>query len=253
MTFIEDCLAGRTVLVTGASSGLGRAAAIAMSRCGARMILNGRDVDRLEQTKSKLQGTGHQTAAAELLDVDGTAELVKSLATTFGPLDGIYHAAGVTSTVPIRFMKQRQLEDIYRPSVYATYGIGRAAAQKGVMNSGGSIVLMSSISAVKGSLCMTAYSGAKSAVDGMLRSLSVELAPKNVRVNSIICGSVYTEMYEREAALIGESSIELTRSKHLLGFGEPNDIANAVIFLVSEGSRWITGTSITIDGGVTAS
>lgn len=252
MTFAEDCLASRNILVTGASSGLGRAAAIAMSRCGARLILNGRDSKRLEQTREKLAGDDHQIAPVELVDVDGTAEFVKSLARRVGPLDGVYHAAGVTSTVPIRFMKQRQLEEIYRPSVYAAYGIGRAAAQKGVMNGGGSIVLMSSISAVKGSLCMTAYSGAKRAVDGMLRSLSVELAPKGLRVNSIICGSVYTEMYEREAALIGEGSIEATRAKHLLGFGEPDDIANAVIFLVSDASRWITGTSMTVDGGVTA-
>jgi NAD(P)-dependent dehydrogenase (short-subunit alcohol dehydrogenase family) len=253
MTFAEDCLTGRTVLVTGASSGLGRASAIAISRCGARVVLNGRDENRLEQTRLMLSGDGHELAAAELADVDGAAEFVRALAKRLGAFHGIYHAAGVTSTVPIRFMKQRLLEDVYRPSVYATYGIARAAAQKGVMSDeGGSIVLMSSISAVKGSLCMTAYSGAKRAVDGMLRSLSVEMAPKNIRVNSIICGSVYTEMYEREAALIGESSIEATRTKHLLGFGEPNDIAQAVIFLLTDASRWITGTSMTVDGGVTA-
>jgi len=250
--FIADLLADRRVFVTGASSGLGRAAAIGLSRLGARVAICGRDEGRLAETLAQLDGEGHLSVPAAITDTDGTAELVKDVAKRFGTLHGVFHAAGISLTMPVRMTKQSAVEDTFGPSVYGAFGIARAAGQKNVMAERSSIVLMSSISAERGHNGMMIYSAAKSAVHGLVRSAAVELAPKGVRVNALIAGSVYTEMYAREVERMGPDWIAGVGAKHPLGFGETDDITNAVAYLVSDAGKWITGTTWTLDGGYTA-
>lgn len=250
--FRSDCLAGRHLFVTGASSGLGRAAAIALAGYGARVVVSGRDAARLEETRTRLAGEGHHAVAADFTDADAAAELVKEIVKQGGPLDGVFHAAGVSMTLPVRLMKQDRIDDVFRPSVYGSFGIVRAAAQKNVMNDGASLVLMSSISANKGHTGMTAYSGAKAAVDGLVRSAAMELAPRRIRINSIVAGAVYTEMYAREVDRMGEEWIASVGAKHPLGFGAVDDVSAAVTFLMSDAARWITGTAMVVDGGYMA-
>jgi NAD(P)-dependent dehydrogenase (short-subunit alcohol dehydrogenase family) len=252
MIFKDDCLAGRNILVTGASSGLGRAAAIGMAQVGARVILSGRDPARLEETRSRLPGEGHETRAAAFSDVDSAAELVRLVSKDVGGLHGIYHAAGISLTLPIKLTKQSHIDEVFGPSVFAAFGIIRAAGQKNVMAERSSLVFMSSVSADRGHGGMMVYGGAKAAVHGMVRSAAVELAPKGIRANAIISGAVYTEMYARHAETMGPEWIPSVGARHPLGLGQTDDMTAAVIFLMSDGGRWITGSLMTVDGGYTA-
>jgi NAD(P)-dependent dehydrogenase (short-subunit alcohol dehydrogenase family) len=252
MIFTPDCLAGQHVLITGSSSGLGRAAAIVAARHGARVVITGRDAGRLDSTLTQLDGNDHKAVAGELRTADETVDFVKAVVAEGGPLDGIFHAAGISMTLPVRLIKQKQIDEVFRSSVYGSYGIARAAAQKNVMNDGASLIFMSSISALKGHNGMTIYSSAKAAVDALVRSAAMELAPRRIRANSILCGAVYTEMYAREVDRMGPEWIAGIGAKHPLGFGQPDDVANVVIFLLSEASRWITGSAMAVDGGYMA-
>jgi NAD(P)-dependent dehydrogenase (short-subunit alcohol dehydrogenase family) len=252
MIFAPDCLDGRRIFVTGASSGLGKAAAIALSRHGAKLAISGRDSARLETCLSELEGEGHRAVVADFRTADEATDLVKSLVKDGGLLDGIFHAAGISMTLPVRLIKQQQIDEVFRSSVYGAFGISRAAAQKNVMSDGGSILFMSSISALKGHNGMTVYSSAKAAVDGLVRSAAMELAPRRIRVNSILCGAVYTEMYAREVDRMGPEWIASVGAKHPLGFGQTDDVSSAVIYLMSDAARWITGTAMAVDGGYMA-
>jgi NAD(P)-dependent dehydrogenase (short-subunit alcohol dehydrogenase family) len=252
MIFAQNCLAGRRILVTGASSGLGRAAAIALSECGAQVILTGRDEARLEETRGQLSGAAHQAVTMDFRTADDMAEFIKGQVKEGGPLNGVFHAAGISMTLPVRLIKQQQIDEVFRSSVYGAFGIARAAAQKNMVVDGGAIVFMSSVSALKGHNGMTVYSSAKAAVDGLVRSAAMELAPRAIRVNSIVCGAVYTEMYAREVDRMGPEWIASIGAKHPLGFGRTDDISNAVIYLMSDAARWVTGSAMAVDGGYMA-
>lgn len=244
-----SCFTGRRILVTGASSGIGRATSILLSQCGAEITINGRNLERLEETHSVLSGAGHTTSIAALSNADDTAEWIKNLAFSNGPYDGIFHAAGMASIKPVRLLKQSHLDEVLGSSLMAGFGIAKSAAQKGVMADGGSIVYMSSVAGARGQAGMSAYSAAKAAVDSLVRSLACELAPRKIRVNSIAAGAVETEMLTRLNCLMGEEGAANCENRHLLGFGSSTDIAHAAAFLLSLASAWITGTTMVVDGG----
>jgi NAD(P)-dependent dehydrogenase (short-subunit alcohol dehydrogenase family) len=250
--FADKCLLDRIVLVTGASSGLGRASAVAFSEAGATVILTGRDRSRLEETKSLLAAGGHGVFAADLANADGAADLVRDAARQHGAIDGIFHAAGTFSVLPVKVTKQRHLDAAFNASVFGAFGIARAAANRNVMRDGGSIVFMSSVAGERGSSGLTAYASAKAAVTGLNRSLAAELAPRHIRVNMIVASTIETEMHERTLSNADMDYVEMNRARHPLGFGSPADISNAALFLLSDASRWITGTSLTVDGGYLA-
>ncbi|WP_334025909.1 SDR family NAD(P)-dependent oxidoreductase [Burkholderia gladioli] len=247
--FSERCLAGGTYLVTGASSGLGRAAALAIAAAGARVIAGGRDAERLAATLDALPGSDHVAAAHALDDADVCADWVAQLAELHGPLRGVFHAAGTELIRPARMTRQAQLDETFGASLFAAFGIARAAARKGVMEDGASLVLMSSVAASTGQVGMTAYSAAKAGIEGLVRSLACELAPRRIRVNAIAAGAVRTAMHERLTRGSPDEAVAAYESSHLLGFGEPEDVAGAALFLLSGASRWITGTALAVDGG----
>lgn len=249
--FKPDALQGMTYLVTGASSGIGRATAILLADCGASVILNGRDQDRLNETLSTLNGTGHLVAPATLETADQTNDWLKTLLESTGPLTGVFHSAGIEMIRPVRMIKQAQLNDVLASSLYAAFGIARAMSGKNAMVEGGSLVFMSSVAAATGQVGMTAYSAAKAAIDGMVRSLACELAVKYIRVNSVAAGAVHTAMHERLTKGSGDAATQAYANAHLLGFGRPEDVAQAAVYLLSPASRWVTGTTLLVDGGYT--
>ena len=250
--FAADCMAGRSVFVTGASSGLGRAAAIGLSKVGARLLLNGRDEARLQETRAMLDGEGHSLHPAELSSADATADLIKQATQEAGPLDGIFHSAGIFSVLPAKLTKQRAMEDVFNSSVPGAYGVARAAAQKKLVNDGASIVFMSSVAGVRANVGLIAYAGAKAAILGLNRALAAELAPRAIRVNAVVSGTIETEMHRQMLAKSADAQSDANLAHHPLGYGQPEDIADAVIFLMSRASRWITGTEMVVDGGYLA-
>lgn len=249
-TFSDTCLANQTFLVTGASSGIGLAAAQLLSACGARLIISGRDISKLESALASLDKRAeHLLEPQALVNADETADWIKSLTQKYGPLNGIFHSAGSELIRPVRLTKQEQLNEIFSTSVFASFGVARAAGQKGVLVDGASVVFMSSVAGSTGQAGMTAYSAAKASVDGMVRSLACELAPRRIRANSIAAGAVKTAMHERLIKNSGDAAMQSYEHAHLLGFGDPTDIANAVVFLLSDASSWMTGTTMFVDGG----
>lgn len=252
-TFAKNCLEGRHILVTGASSGLGRDAARKFAEAGARLTLMGRDVERLDATRASLPGSGHGAKATEFGgDLEATADVVKSIAADSGALDGIFHCAGIELVRPMRMFKNDHAASLLGASVYAPLGIARACAMRGVLNDAASLVFMSSVAGLRGTGGMVGYSTAKAAVDGMVRSLACELASRRIRVNSIAAGAVQTEMHDRLAKTLGEASLADYEKRHLLGFGHSENVASAALFLISDAATWITGTTLSVDGGYTA-
>ncbi|MDR7334700.1 SDR family oxidoreductase [Roseateles asaccharophilus] len=249
--FNEHYLAGKRVLVTGASSGIGRQAAITLAACGARVCLSGRDAGRLQATLDLLPGAGHTLLPLDLNGDDGIADAIQADAKASGSFFAAFHAAGVSMVRQVKLCKSKQFDDVFASSVQSAMAISRAMSLRGVMDDGGALVLMSSVAGLRGQAGMSLYSAAKAAIDGLARSLAVEFAPRGIRVNSVSAGAVETPMHDSLLTTLNGESVEAYRSKHLLGFGSVNDVANAVAFLVGEGGRWITGTSLVVDGGYT--
>jgi NAD(P)-dependent dehydrogenase (short-subunit alcohol dehydrogenase family) len=251
--FSAQALLGKRILVTGASSGIGRATAVLASKCGAHLIVTARSSERLAQTLADMEGTDHIARVLALDDLDAMAADIIALAKSHGPLDGIFHSAGIGLVKPIRLTKQQNVVDVFAASVIGTFAVARAAASKDVIaGGGGSVVVMSSVAAQRGQPGMSVYSASKGAVDAAVRSLAGELAAKNIRVNCIAAGAVATEMHERTVGAMTPDAVADYANKHWLGFGEPQDVAQVAVFLLSAASRWITGATWAVDGGYLA-
>ncbi|CAJ0696979.1 SDR family oxidoreductase [Ralstonia holmesii] len=253
MLFDRQALIGKRYLITGGSSGIGRATAVALAACGASLVVMGRDETRTCETVAML-GTDvpHTPVVVDFQDADTTADAVKEAAVAVGGVDGVFHGAGLELLLPIKMTKRANLDKIFASSVFPAFGIARALSLKGVVREeGGAFVIMSSAAGLRGQSGMTAYSASKAAVDGMMRSLAVELAPRGIRVNSIAAGAVETAMHGRLASTLPPAAMEAYEAKHLLGFGHADDVASAAVFLLSPAARWITGTTMVVDGGFT--
>lgn len=249
--FDKQYLAGKRILVTGASSGIGRQTAITLAECGARLCLSGRTPERLQTTLDRLPGTGHSLLPLDLDGDDTIADAIQADAKALGSFYAAFHAAGVSMVRQIKLCKGKQFDEVFASSVQSALAIARALSLRGVMDDGGALVLMSSVAGLRGQAGMSLYSAAKAAIDGMTRSLAVEFAPRGIRVNAVCAGAVETPMHDSLLTTLNGDSIEAYRNKHLLGFGLPEDVANAVAFLVGHGGRWITGTALVVDGGYT--
>jgi len=252
MIFTREAFGGRHFLVTGASSGLGQHTAVRLAEAGAHVALVGRSEERLAATLASLAGEGHTSHSVDMSDAEIAADAVQAIAKAEGAFAGMFHSAGTALIQPARVTKNRHLDDVFAAGVRGAFGVARAAAKKGVVEDGGSLVFMSSISAIRGRPGMTAYSAAKAAVDGMIRPLAAELADRRIRVNSIIAGGIETAMHMDFVNSVSDELVRNYEALHLLGFGRPDDIAYAAMFLLSDASRWVTGSSLVVDGGYAA-
>ncbi len=245
-------LSGSTVLVTGASSGIGRETAAVLSSLNARIVLTGRRRERLEETLSLLSGQGHRVETFDLSQVEGIPKWLRSVTDQVGPLKGLIHAAGKQLTSPIRVVNQAAAADLLATNLQSAIMLMRGFSQKVCHAPESSVVFISSITGLVGRSGASVYSASKAALIGLARSLAVELAPERIRVNCIAPAFVRTEMLTQlEQWLTPEQYAALEKS-HPLGFGTPRDVANAAAFLVSEMARWITGTTLVVDGGYSA-
>lgn len=230
----------KNYLITGASGGLGSAVQMALRGDGHDIVTIGR------------QGIGHirfDFVSAPALEI---SKLIKDVvAERCVPFDGMVHCAGIEVVAPLRLTSDAQ----YRVAMMAAdsaFAILRAAASKGVMADGGSIVIMSSVAAHRGTAGMTAYSAGKAAIEAMVRCAAVELAPRGIRVNAIAAGAFRSPMHERILKRMPIDAHDAYEAAHPLGTGSVNDVRDAVLYLLSEASRWTTGTTIVVDGGYLA-
>lgn len=251
--FRSDALAGRTILVTGGSSGLGRAAACGLARAGARLVVAGRDTQRLDATLAMLDAGDHHRVAGTMDDADTAAALVREAASAYGPFHGIFHSAGIYRAQPAKTTRQKLIDEVFAAAVWGAYGVARAAAQRTVLTEGGAVAFMTSVAAERGHPGTIAYAGAKATIAGLVRALAVELGGKRIRVNGIVSGTIETEMHLATVANLPDHLVEEGRANHILGFGDVDDIADMVTYLMSDAGRWITGTMLHVDGGYTAS
>jgi NAD(P)-dependent dehydrogenase (short-subunit alcohol dehydrogenase family) len=247
-------LTDKVILITGASSGIGRQCAVTLSGQGARIALLGRDMDRLQETLSMMSTPdmhkvfSHDFAAS--LDVK---EMVEQVVNEVGKLSGIVHSAGISTTLPLRALTQDKVEQFTRVNVHAPMALTKAAVTPACMNpDGASVVFMASVMGVVGEVGKSLYSMTKGALLGASKSLALELAPRKIRVNCLSPGVVESPMSAGAIYSQSEEALGRIRDKHPLGLGSVEDVANACLFLVSDEAKWITGTNFVIDGGYTA-
>jgi NAD(P)-dependent dehydrogenase (short-subunit alcohol dehydrogenase family) len=243
---------GKVILVTGASSGIGLATAIFLSQLGARIVLIARSKEALAAALAQLDGTGHRVESFDLSEAEAIPDLLKKLSSELGPISGLAHCAGSQAIRPLRILSTKDVESMFRLNVTAALMLAKGFRQKGVHTPSGAIVLVSSVMGIVGAPGRSAYCASKGALQAMARSLALELAPEGIRVNCVAPGYVRTPMLEQAAAVIGAEAMRRVEEMHPLGFGEARDVAQAIGFLLSDASRWITGSTLAVDGGYTA-
>lgn len=240
-------LEGKTILVTGASSGIGAETAIECSRLGANVIVTGRNEIRLQETYNRLVSDSaiqkHRLFFADLTSEEDLISLVDGI----DPIDGLVNNAGVNRVKPVSFIKNEDLEFVYKNNVFSCVNLTRLLLKKKKLKRNGSVVFTSSVSAFFNAPGRALYASSKAAVTSFMRSLAVELADKGIRANAVHPGMVETKMI---AENLTEEELKNNLKEYPLNrFGKPKDVAWAVIYLLSDASSWITGTSIVVDGG----
>jgi len=246
-------LEGRNIFISGASSGIGRECALKAAQLGANVILVARNPDRLKQARDVLVGHRHIYFACDVTVSDHLEEVVHQAAAKLGKISGFIHSAGIEATIPLRNMNRGKFEEMFSINVLAAFEIARLLSKKKYLDpAGSSFIFIGSVMGMSGEPGKVAYSSTKAALIGGTRSMAVELAPKNIRVNCIMPGVVETEMSAKFFQTIPEHSRQEIIKKHPLGLGQPEDVAHLCMFLLSHASRWITGSAIPIDGGYSA-
>lgn len=246
-------LAAKNILVTGASSGIGRQCAITASQLGAFVILLGRSEERLHETAQMLGNTNYSIVATDITDYVATTEKLEKLLENGSKIDGILHAAGISTTLPLRNLTPEKLQPFFETNVYAAINITKLLTKsKFASPQGMSIVFIASVMGVVGELGKTTYSLTKGALVAGAKSLALELAAKTIRVNCVLPGVVVSPMSTNAVYAQDKTAFDKIKGYHPLGLGTPEDVANACAFLLSDGSRWITGTNLIVDGGYTA-
>ena len=239
-------LAGKTVLVTGASSGIGQATAIACAQMGARLVITGRDVGRLQETLNRLVGENHMQIAAELTDDADVVELVEQCPS----LNGLVLCAGRAMTLPLGFATRDKLDEMFDVNFFAPVELLRLLTKKKKLEKEASVVLVASIGGVMSyKVGNGVYGASKAALTSVMKFYALELAAKKIRVNSVNPGMTNTKLIHR--GTISEDQLRADAEKYpLKRYGEPEDIANGIIYLLSDASAWVTGHSLVIDGGM---
>ncbi|MBA3888901.1 MAG: SDR family oxidoreductase [Gemmatimonadaceae bacterium] len=247
-------LTGKTILVTGASSGIGRAIAILCGQLGARVVLGGRREGALRETQAALPNAEmHRVEPFDLTAMDGIPAWITGVRERAeAPLDGLVHSAGLSVTMPIRVANRANTDNLMIPNVYAALGLLRGFSAKGVAAGQSSVVLLSSVASFDGSPGLVTYAGTKGAINGIVRSAAKELGPRRVRVNAIAPGYVETPMYHEMKATTPDAVITKLEEEHFLGIPKPEEVAVMAAYLLSDAARVVTGTMLVIDGGYSA-
>ncbi|MFD0589347.1 SDR family NAD(P)-dependent oxidoreductase [Paenibacillus sp. GCM10027627] len=245
-------LSGKKVVVTGGSSGIGRAACIQLSRLGAQVITIARNEQKLIETLDQMEGGNHLSYIYDLQDISGIENLMKKVISETGSLDGLVHCAGIAPMRPLNMTTHKFINDLFTINVFAFIELSRMFAKKGNFNPNSSIVVMSSTASFQGDKTKIAYSASKGALNSAVKSMAVELADKKIRVNTVCPSFVETELLEEYTTLVGEEARVRLLQKQYAGYVSPEGVANAIAYLLSKPSEFITGTDFIIDAGATS-
>ncbi len=238
---------GKTILVTGASSGIGESVARSLAELGAQVILSGRNLPKLESICNNLPGI-HSIIQADLLDEGALISISEQIPV----LDGIVFCAGIVDYTPVRFLSEEKIRDLFDVNFTSQVLLCKHILKANkVKKNGGSLVFISSVSSLLGVPATLAYAASKAALVAAVRVLASELAVRKIRVNAISPGVVKTPMTQQAMEQVGDESYLEGEKKYPLGYGMPEDVANACIYLVSDAGKWITGTNLLLDGGLT--
>lgn len=240
-------LDGKRILVTGASSGIGKSIAIESSKMGAKVIITGRNEERLKDTYAQLKGNDHEFVVADLSLKEDIERLHKELPM----IHGLVNCAGLTKVVPFPFATRDSFEEVMNVNFFAPTELTRLLVKSKKIGKGGSIVFISSVSGVYCSaVASSIYSSSKGAVNGLVKGVALDLASKGIRVNSVNPGMIDTDIFSGSA--ITEDQLKEDMNRYPLGrYGKPEEVANAVIYLLSDAASWTTGSNLLIDGGYT--
>ena len=237
-------LEGKTILVTGASSGIGRGIAVACSKMGARVVLVGRSVERLQETLGLMEGAVHETCLCDLNDREAVDKLVESLP----ELNGVVHCAGIGQSVLCRQLTEKALDKVMDINFKAPVLLQTALLKKKKMLAGASIVFIASIASWSPCVGNGAYSASKGAIISYSNCLSLELAPRHIRVNCISPAMVWTDFALKSG--LSEQMLKEDEQKYpLQRYGTPEDIAHLAVYMLSDASGWMTGSNVKISGG----
>ncbi len=239
------------IVVTGASSGIGRGIARALAACNANLVLLGRNRDTLAETADGMPEEKFRLLVVDLSNTVTILPQVKGVIDEVGAIYGFCHCAGIVDTRPIGVTTPESILKQININLVAGTEIVRALSKRGAMTGNGSIVFISSVYAHVGGAGETAYCATKGAVSAAVRAMAVELSVRNIRVNSISPGFVHTAMTDAHSKLTG-AQLEAIVAKHPLGSGTVEDVARAVIFLLDHKNKWITGIDLVVDGGYTS-
>lgn len=242
-------LENKTILVTGASSGIGRATAIECAKMGATLVITGRNEERLADTLKGLdgQGRGHKAIAADLCDENAMSNLVDSMPA----LDGAALCAGKCKTTPILFATRKKFDDIFATNFFSPVEFLRLLAKKRKLAQGSGVAVIASAGGVKAHMLGNGiYDATKSALNSCVKTFAKELAPRQIRVNAVCPGMVETPLIHSMG--LTDEDLATDMAKYPLGrYGRPEEVAYACVYLLSDAAAWITGTELVLDGGAT--
>jgi len=237
-------LEGKTILVTGASAGIGKAIAISCAGMGAKVCITARNQKRLEETMSQMEGEGHLLFIADL----SLQEEIKTLVNGLPQLDGIIHCAGVGSRILCKSINKESIDYVFIPNFQAPVLLQSALLSQKKVNKSASIVFIASRASESPSIGNAIYSASKGAIISYAKCLGLELAPRLIRVNCICPAMVWTDLIIQDGT--SKEDLEQAQLKYpLKRYGQPEDIANLCLYLLSDASSWMTGSCIDITGG----
>ena len=245
-------LTGNHYVVTGASSGLGRQTCITLSQLGAKISLVSRNENKLKETVSMMEGTGHMVFPFDVTEIESIEVLIKSIVDNNGKINGYVHAAGISTPKPLSMTKYDYLLNMMIIHLFSFIEFVRIIGKKKFSEDGSSIVAVSSASTIRADKGKVAYNATKGALDRAVRPIAIELGEsRQFRVNTVNPGWIKTNMYYEFIQKFGQERMDEIIQTHLLGPAESVDVANTIAFLLSDASRMITGQNIVIDSGWT--
>ena len=237
-------LEGKTILVTGASSGIGRGIAVICSKMGASVIINGRNEVKLSETLSKMEGEGDVVVVGDLTDPLMLSTIVNSLP----KLDGVVHCAGIGQRIPCKLLSEQLVDEVMDVNFKAPIMLQSELLKQNKLNKGGSIVFIASMAIWSPSVGNSVYSASKGAVVSFANCLALELAPRKIRVNCISPAMVWTDLILKDG--LEEEQLKADENNYpLKRYGQPEDIANLAVYMLSDASTWMTGSNVKISGG----